>query len=59
MSSPLPSRRGFHVRSLSTSWGELTIDESMDVTTSKHRERSPSSTSERKRTKKNGHHHNS
>ncbi|MPC59394.1 hypothetical protein E2C01_053413 [Portunus trituberculatus] len=59
VATPAPSRRGSHTRSLSTSSGELTIDESMDVTTSKSRERSPNSASECKRTKKNGHHHNS
>lgn len=59
VAAPAPSRRSSHARSLSTSSGELTIDESMDVTISKGRERSPGSASERKRTKKNGRHHNS
>ncbi|MPC99369.1 hypothetical protein E2C01_094779 [Portunus trituberculatus] len=59
VAAPAPSRKGSHARSLSTSSGELTNDELMDVTTCKGRERSPGSTSERKRTKKNRRHHNS
>ncbi|MPC93354.1 hypothetical protein E2C01_088479 [Portunus trituberculatus] len=59
VAAPAPSRRGSHVRSLSTSSGELTIDELMDVTTSKGRETSSGSASERKRIKKNCLHHNS
>ena len=59
VAAPAPSRRSSHARSLSTSSGELTIDESMEVTTNKSRERSPGSASERKRTKKHGHHRNS
>ncbi|MPC46245.1 hypothetical protein E2C01_039959 [Portunus trituberculatus] len=45
------SRRGSHVRSLSTSSEESTIDESMDITISKGQERSPCSATERKRIK--------
>ena len=50
------SRRSSHARSLSTTSGELTVDNPMDFTTSKGRERPPSSSSERKRTKKHGCH---
>ncbi|MPC47856.1 hypothetical protein E2C01_041615 [Portunus trituberculatus] len=57
VAAPAWSRRESHARSLSTSSGELTV-ESMDVTTSKVRERFSGSASERKRTKKNGRHHN-
>ena len=53
---PVPSRRSSHARSLSTSSGELTIDDPMDATTSKDREKAPASSSERKRTKKHGRH---
>ncbi|MPC31970.1 hypothetical protein E2C01_025271 [Portunus trituberculatus] len=59
VTAPAPSRRGSHARSLSTSSGELTIDELMDVTNCKDRERSPGNASERKRTKRNGCHNNS
>ena len=55
VSAPAPSRSS-HARSLSTSSGELTIDNPMDVTTSKGRERYPGSSSERKSIKKHGRH---
>ena len=59
VATPAPSRRGSHARSLSTSSGELTIDETMEFITGKGRERSPGSDEGRKKTKKHGHHHRS
>lgn len=59
VATPAPSRRDSHARSLSSSSGELTIDETMDFITGKGRERSPGSDQGRKKTKKHGHHHHS
>ena len=52
--TPAPSRKGSHARSLSSSSGELVIDEAMEASGRKDRERSPGSDTARKRTKKSG-----
>lgn len=59
VATPAPSRRDSHARVLSTSSGELTIDDAMDFITGKGRERSPGSDQGHKKTKKHGHHHHS
>lgn len=53
--TPAPSRRSSHARSLSTSSGELFIDDDMEVSSRKDRERSPGSDGARKKTKKGRH----
>lgn len=57
--TPAPSRQSSHARSLSSSSGELIIDDQMEVSSRKDRERSPGSDSSRKKTKKGRHTHNS
>ena len=59
VTAPVQLRSDSHYRSLSTSSGELNINDDMDVSSSKSRERSPGSASVRKKTKKNGQPRNS
>ena len=53
--TPAPSRKSTHARSLSSSSGELRIDEDMEVSSRKDRERSPGSDNARKKTRKGRH----